>query len=56
MMELTKVLGHSDPRDINPRDIRTITTKNNFAGFFEEDPFGIIVPSSAHLQDTSANR
>ena len=45
MMELTKSLGHSDPRNIEPSDLRVITPKNNFARFFEEDPFGVFLPT-----------
>ncbi|MDX1960133.1 MAG: FMN-binding glutamate synthase family protein [Leptospiraceae bacterium] len=43
MMLLTKVLGHSDPRDIQKDDLRLITHKDNFAAHFEEDPFGLKV-------------
>ncbi|MDN5205527.1 FMN-binding glutamate synthase family protein [Fulvivirgaceae bacterium BMA10] len=45
LMELTRVLGHADPRDVKPNDIRTITQKSWFASHFEEDPFGFYMPS-----------
>ncbi|MEM7180475.1 MAG: FMN-binding glutamate synthase family protein [Spirochaetota bacterium] len=45
MLQLTKVMQHQDPRDITPEDIRLITYRDNFAGYFEEDPFGLKVPT-----------
>lgn len=51
MLEITKVLGHSDPRDIKPSDLRIITNKNNFAKFFETDPFGMFLPTPEKLQE-----
>ena len=46
MLELTKILGRSDPRDIKAEDLRVVTNKNNFAAHFEDkDPFGFFMPS-----------
>lgn len=46
MLELTKILGRTDPRDIKPEDLRIVTQKNNFAGHFESnDKFGFYMPS-----------
>ncbi len=46
MLELTKILGRSDPRDIKPVDLRVVTHKNNFAGHFDsKDKFGFFMPS-----------
>ena len=45
-LELTKILGHTDPRDIKPEDLRVVTNKNFFAGHFDnDDPFGFFMPS-----------
>lgn len=41
MLHLTKVLGHSDPRDISLEDIRIVSSERHFSGFFNKDPFGI---------------
>ncbi len=45
MLELTKILGHSDPRDIKIGDLRTVTQKPWYQAHFEEDPFGFYMPS-----------
>ena len=45
MLELTKVLGHVDPRDIKPTDLRTVTQKLWFSNQFEDDPFGFYMPA-----------
>ncbi len=45
MLELTKVLGHSDPRDIKLTDVRMATQKPWYAEHFEEDPFGFYLPN-----------
>jgi len=45
MLHLTEILGHSDPRDITPQDIRIISYKNIFIRYFDEDPFGVYIPS-----------
>jgi len=45
MMELTKILGHEDPRDIKAADLRTVTQKPWYASHFDEDPFGFYMPS-----------
>jgi hypothetical protein len=50
MLHLTEILGHSDPRDINPHDIRIISYKNIFAGYFDEDPFGVYMPHPNDLE------
>ena len=50
MMHLTKVLGHSDPRDINNTDIRIISYKNVFVRYFDDDPFGVYMPESSSLE------
>lgn len=47
MLELTQVLGHSDPRDIKPEDLRIMTNKKWFSSHFDEDPFGTILPAPA---------
>ncbi|MEQ9618827.1 MAG: FMN-binding glutamate synthase family protein [Deltaproteobacteria bacterium] len=52
MLDLTEVLGHSDPRDINPSDIRIISYKNVFVRFFDEDPFGVYLPSNPGLEES----
>ena len=49
MLELTKVMGHADPRDITPDDLRTVTYKSTFASHFEEDPFGLWMPTPQEL-------
>ena len=41
MLELTKIMGHSDPRDIRVNDLRVISYQENFANFYKEDPMGI---------------
>ncbi len=46
MFELTKVMGHKDPRDIRPEDLRVISYQDNFANFYKEDPLGIKVSGS----------
>jgi len=51
MMNLTKIMGHTDPRDITPEDVRVISYKNNFAKYFEEDPFGVVIPHPEKLQE-----
>ncbi|MEL7002288.1 MAG: FMN-binding glutamate synthase family protein [Bacteroidota bacterium] len=45
MLELTKVLGYSDPRDIKPESLRTFAEKPKFNAHFDEDPFGMFMPS-----------
>ncbi len=45
MLEITRTLGHSDPRDIKPHDLRIMTNKRWFSSHFEEDPFGMFLPS-----------
>lgn len=47
MMEITKTLGHTDPRDINPKDIRLMSKEMPFEKYFEDDPDGIIYPPYA---------
>jgi glutamate synthase domain-containing protein 2 len=49
MMELTAALGHSDPRDIERRDMRLFTQREKFARHFEEDPFGMHLPTEESL-------
>jgi hypothetical protein len=51
MLQLTEILGHSDPRDINTGDIRIISYKNIFARYFDDDPFGVYIPTATELQD-----
>lgn len=46
MLHLTKVLGHSDPRDISLDDIRIVSSERHFSGFFDKDPFGINISSN----------
>ncbi len=52
MLEITRILGHSDPRDIKPEDLRNMTNKKYFSSHFEEDPFGMVMPApdSEHWQ------
>ncbi|MEQ9422874.1 MAG: FMN-binding glutamate synthase family protein [Cyclobacteriaceae bacterium] len=46
MLELTRIMGKSNPRDIRPEDLRVISQKQHFAEHFkEEDPFGFFMPS-----------
>ena len=45
LMELTKILGHADPRDIRISDLRSVTQKPWYQSHFEEDPFGFYLPS-----------
>lgn len=45
MMELTKILGHADPRDIKIADLRSVTQKPWYQSHFEDDPFGFYLPS-----------
>ena len=44
LLELTKVLGYTDPRNIKPESLRTFSGKSWFNENFKEDPFGVIVP------------
>lgn len=48
MMELTKILGHADPRDIKISDLRSVTHKPWYQSHFEEDPFGFYLPNPQH--------
>ena len=50
MMEITRTLGHTDPRDINPKDIRLMSKEMPFEKYFEDDPDGIIYPPYAVVQ------
>jgi hypothetical protein len=52
MMHLTRVLGHRDPRDINHSDIRIISFKNIFVRYFDDDPFGVYMPTSRVLEES----
>ncbi|OFY71992.1 MAG: hypothetical protein A3G23_00155 [Bacteroidetes bacterium RIFCSPLOWO2_12_FULL_37_12] len=46
MLQLTHVLGRTDPRDIKPQDVRIMSKhKNEFQKYFEEDPFGLFMPT-----------
>ena len=45
MLELTKILGYSDPRDIKPESLRSFLQKPMFNAYFHDDPFGIFMPS-----------
>ncbi len=45
MLELTKILGHADPRDIKLADLRSVTHKPWYSSHFDEDPFGFYMPS-----------
>ena len=56
MMELTEVMGHCDPRDINREDIRIISYKNVFVRFFDEDPFGVYMPMSRDIDEAVDDR
>lgn len=56
MMELTEVMGHCDPRDINREDIRIISYKNVFVRFFDEDPFGVYMPMSRDIDEAADDR
>lgn len=40
MLEITRVLGHSDPRDIGPQDLRYLGDS-----YFDGDPEGIEIPA-----------
>jgi glutamate synthase domain-containing protein 2 len=51
MLHLTKVLGHSDPRDINTEDIRIVRKENDFSKYFENDNSGFYMPSPQQLGD-----
>ncbi len=40
MLHITKILNHSDPRDITPKDIRMLSYKYQFSDYMDPDPFG----------------
>lgn len=44
MMELTHMLHHIDPRDIEPADLRLISHQQHLASHFDADPWGLILP------------
>jgi len=50
MMEITRTLGHEDPRDINPEDIRLMSKDMPFEEYFADDPDGIVYPPRAIFQ------
>lgn len=50
MMEVTRVTGHADPRDIEPDDLRIITHKNEFATHFDPDPLGVKYPPRGEVK------
>lgn len=56
MLGLTETMGHSDPRDINRKDIRIISYKNVFVRFFDEDPFGVYMPMSREIEEAVDDR
>ena len=56
MLELTEVMGHCDPRDINREDIRIISYKNVFVRFFDEDPFGVYMPMTRDIDEAADDR
>jgi len=45
MYELTLALGFSDPRDIKPESLRAFARKPQFNAHFNDDPFGVFMPS-----------
>jgi glutamate synthase domain-containing protein 2 len=45
MLELTQIMGHSDPRDIKLSDLRSVSQKPWYMSHFDEDPFGFYMPS-----------
>lgn len=45
MLELTKTLGYSDPRNIKPESLRVFAQKPKFNAHFNDDPFGVFMPS-----------
>jgi len=45
MLELTRVLGYADPRDIKPESLRSFSQKDIFNAHFNEDPFGTFMPA-----------
>lgn len=47
MMEITRTLGHEDPREITPDDIRIMSKDMPFEAFFEDDPEGVVYPPRA---------
>lgn len=49
MMEITRTLGHEDPRDINRKDIRLMAKNMPLGEYFEDDPDGVIYPPRAVL-------
>ncbi|HMY67656.1 MAG TPA: FMN-binding glutamate synthase family protein [Leptospiraceae bacterium] len=49
MIQITKVLGHTDPRDINPADLRLMSFKDSFQDFFSDDPFGFRISREYEL-------
>ncbi|MGF1670676.1 MAG: glutamate synthase-related protein [Balneolaceae bacterium] len=50
MMEITRTLGHEDPRDINPNDIRLMSKDIPFEEYFKDDPEGVIYPPRSVVQ------
>ncbi len=49
MMELTHIMGHADPRDITPADLRTVRNQSGFAKHFDQDPLGMHLPHPNQL-------
>jgi glutamate synthase domain-containing protein 2 len=45
LMELTKVMGHSDPRDITMADLRIVRANAWYNEHFNTDPFGFRMPA-----------
>lgn len=45
MLELTQIMGHSDPRDITLADVRSTSHKPWYMSHFDQDPFGFYMPS-----------
>ena len=45
MLQLTKVLGYDDPRAIKPESLRVFSNNAKFNAHFNDDPFGINIPS-----------
>ena len=51
LMELARVTGHSDPRDLRPDDLRCITEEATLAAHFNMDPKGLHMPLHRFWQD-----
>ena len=45
LLQVTKVTGHIDPRDITPNDLRVFDNNAHIQKHFTEDPLGVRIPA-----------